>query len=132
MRRIVRQLDRWGEDQPIIVAGDFNTPRRHPLFRPLEERLTNAFSEAGVGWPHTFEKRVPALWLDHIWVSESFEVLHAETRAAQHTNHLMVIADLRWKTPARVLPPEYDNLPAGENVPRPTPAAPEAGRGDGN
>ncbi len=81
-------------DCPVIVGGDFNAPGGDTLFAPLGKHLTDAFFQAGWGWPDTFPNRLPLSRIDRIWVSRDLGIDTARVIRSRHSNHRMVVADL--------------------------------------
>jgi endonuclease/exonuclease/phosphatase family metal-dependent hydrolase len=60
---------------PIILCGDFNSGARSPVYRKLTERLADVQDGlAGHKPVHTFSGRHPLHRIDHIFVSEHFQV----------------------------------------------------------
>ena len=61
-------LERWKgrlvEEQPDLVAGDFNTPRRATPLRRLPSGFIHAFPQVGRGWSMTWPVFFPILDLD--------------------------------------------------------------------
>lgn len=80
---------------PAILAGDFNSPPTSNLFDLVPAGYQNAFSEAGKGLGNTFINGFPVLRIDHIYVSRRFEVLDASAARTLHSDHRMVVTDLK-------------------------------------
>jgi len=55
------------QNQPVLVAGDFNTPRDSLLFQPFHPFVRNAFDEVGDGYAPTWPLPLPVLTLDQVW-----------------------------------------------------------------
>lgn len=72
---------------PLIVAGDFNTPRDSISFAPLRERLNHAYEVAGHGWPYSWPLPLPVYAIDHIWCSPGVQVRDYCLRAASCSDH---------------------------------------------
>ncbi|MEZ6055314.1 MAG: endonuclease/exonuclease/phosphatase family protein [Planctomycetaceae bacterium] len=77
-------------DLPVIVGGDFNTPARSSIVRPLEESLIDTFSDSGRGWGNTITRDYPFHRIDSIWVSPHFRPLASQTHITPHSDHRMV------------------------------------------
>lgn len=86
---------------PVIVGGDFNAPARHRMFDHFRPRLRDPVREAGVGLPNTYHRDWPVVRIDRLWISDHFEPIKVRTHRTSHSNHLMVVADLRKVNPAR-------------------------------
>lgn len=72
---------------PLIVGGDFNTPRNSAFFDDWRGKLTNAFETAGRGMDGTWPEPMPFLSIDHCWVNEVVKVrtcVLGRTRASDH------------------------------------------------
>ncbi len=82
-------------NEPVVMMGDFNTPRESTHFARLQEKLQDAFDVGGHGFAETWPVPVPVLSLDHILVSKSLRVLRCE-HGASLSDHRPVIADLAW------------------------------------
>jgi endonuclease/exonuclease/phosphatase family metal-dependent hydrolase len=85
---------------PIIILGDFNAVPRSRAYKRLAARLRDAQRAFPASHPRpTFPARLPFLRLDHVFVSQSIEVLGAETLrtpiARVASDHLPLIVDLR-------------------------------------
>jgi len=84
---------------PVIMLGDFNATPRTRAYRKLTARLRDAQRAPAVRRPSlTFPTRLPALRLDHIFVSRSIEVTAAGTirtpLARLASDHLPLVAEL--------------------------------------
>lgn len=79
---------------PLIVAGDFNTPPRGEVYRRLSATMTDAFGYAGWGLGCTFRSDVPAMRIDYVFLGNG---VRAERCWAPHTeasDHLPMVADV--------------------------------------
>lgn len=88
---------------PVVLLGDFNATPRTRAYRRLTARLSDAQRAPAVRRPQvTFPSRLPALRLDHIFVSRSVEVTAAGTirtpLARLASDHLPLVADLTVPT----------------------------------
>ena len=99
---------------PAILLGDFNRVRGQETHRVLAAAgLVDAFAEAGRGWGGTLPTRhfgwakrghrlgavplPPLLRVDFIWHTRHFETLDAWTGPHAGSDHLPVVARLRWR-----------------------------------
>jgi endonuclease/exonuclease/phosphatase family metal-dependent hydrolase len=96
---------------PVVVVGDLNTGAGSKAYGRLAEELRDVQLEATLPrLQPTFHARLPMRRIDHIFVSASIDVLHAEARrtplARVASDHLPLIADLRLPGEAaiRVIP----------------------------
>jgi hypothetical protein len=90
-------LDSWlsalPADLPLILVGDFNTPRDSVYFTPLRKKLRNAFEIAGWGWPYTWPMPLPMYALDHTWVSPGIQDCSYQLRPALCSDHLRQVVE---------------------------------------
>jgi endonuclease/exonuclease/phosphatase (EEP) superfamily protein YafD len=103
--RIVEELlvqrDRYGDDLPVIVGGDFNTRAGDSLLQPLiANGMTDVFDAVGHGWPNTMTAEFPIARIDFIWVGEQVEPLNAQVATTPHSDHRMVVAEVAVRQPA--------------------------------
>lgn len=88
---------------PLLLVGDFNTPRDARSLRPLRRLLRHAYEAAGYGWPYSWPLPMPVYSLDHTWVSDQIVVQRYRLRGAPISDHrrqvLSIAIDRR--TPAR-------------------------------
>jgi endonuclease/exonuclease/phosphatase family metal-dependent hydrolase len=82
---------------PTIICGDFNDPPLSYSYQTLAEGRLDAFKEAGFGFSSTYLGGIPLLCIDHILVSEAFEVLDCVVPNVEFSDHYPVMATLRWK-----------------------------------
>lgn len=83
------------EHLPVIVIGDFNTLRGSPRLAGLRERFSNAYEDAGCGWPYTWPTPVPLFSIDHAWVNEQVEVQRYRLRGGGLSDHARQVLDVR-------------------------------------
>ncbi len=84
-------------DLPLVVLGDFNTPRDSVHFAPLRRELVNAFEKAGFGLGDTWPMPLPVLSLDQIWCGRGLAPLFCEHYGTLRSDHRPVVADLRFE-----------------------------------
>jgi endonuclease/exonuclease/phosphatase family metal-dependent hydrolase len=85
---------------PVVVVGDLNAGAGSKAYGRLASELRDVQLEATLPrLQPTFHARLPVRRIDHIFVSPSIEVLHAEARrtplARVASDHLPLVADLR-------------------------------------
>lgn len=97
------QLDQLGQldrSAPAILAGDFNATSDHQPFRSvLNAGWTDVHDEKGCGfdatWPIHERVPFPVYRLDHVLVTDHFEVLDVDFGEPAGSDHLPVIASVR-------------------------------------
>jgi vancomycin resistance protein VanJ len=87
------------ETGPLILAGDLNAPPPSLACRTLMlPGFKNAFSEAGVGYGHTYGgsvwPHIPFMRIDHLLVSRHWSVRSAWVGNDGGSEHRPVVADL--------------------------------------
>ena len=85
------------EDLPVIVFGDLNSTPYNWVYGRLASALRDAFDEAGDGWGMTYHTRLPFARIDYIFVSDDWEIVDADVADAYLSDHLPVVARLRWR-----------------------------------
>lgn len=81
---------------PVIIAGDFNTPLDSVHLDQLRAQgLAEAFETAGSGYLPTWPVPAPVLSLDQIWVSKQFRPVHCVRAWNWRTDHAASIATIR-------------------------------------
>jgi vancomycin resistance protein VanJ len=103
LRRIRRETD------PVIIAGDFNTPAIGPVYKLYADTFQDAHLQSGSGFGHTFPGDTrnplalfqPWLRLDQMFASQDWQVLNCQPQPVK-SQHLPVfgIFKLHQKQPA--------------------------------
>jgi endonuclease/exonuclease/phosphatase family metal-dependent hydrolase len=93
-------LDGIGDDEPVILCGDFNSGPRSEVYRRLRSRFRDAQTLAKGHRPRpTFATFKPLLRLDHVFVSPHFTVGSVELpdtpTARIASDHLPVCVELQ-------------------------------------
>lgn len=90
-RRPLKDIARWvldrPDDVPLLVVGDFNTPRDSVFFEPLRSMLSQAYESAGRGWPYSWPVPLPMWAIDQAWFSRGIHVTGCEYRFAACSDH---------------------------------------------
>ena len=81
-------------DEPLVIAGDFNTPRESTHFDPWRRNFREVFDSAGHGFAETWPAFLPLLRIDHCWLGPRWRAVHAELGWSFVSDHRAVIADL--------------------------------------
>ncbi len=80
---------------PLLVGGDFNTPRDSALLDGWRPRLTHAFEAVGRGMDGTWPEPLPFLSIDHCWVNDRVKVWKCELGRTGASDHRPVILEFR-------------------------------------
>ncbi len=105
-RSSLGDLQRWRErqpvDEPLVMAGDFNSSAGHPAFRRVAGTMTDAHRAAGQGWVRTWPqgRRLlrPFIQLDHVLV-RGLDVVDAGVVQLPGTDHTAVWSRLSPRGP---------------------------------
>lgn len=97
-----RQLEQLDTSRPSVLAGDFNATEDHRPFRDLlGQGWTDAHEPKGCGfdatWPTgpNWRLPLPVYRLDHVLVTDDFEVLDLRLADPGGSDHIPVVAELR-------------------------------------
>ncbi|MBN1816304.1 MAG: endonuclease/exonuclease/phosphatase family protein [Sedimentisphaerales bacterium] len=82
------------QSNPLILAGDFNTPHTSVFFGEFRHSFRHAFEETGNGWITTWPGYAPILALDHIWLSPKLVPIRTEHRRNIYSDHAMVVTQI--------------------------------------
>lgn len=95
-RREADQILAWIAqiEDPLIFAGDLNTPPAGNLYRDLTRTMSDSFREAGWGWGCTFPSDRPLLRIDYVLHSSHWTATRCEVGAASGSDHRPVLAEL--------------------------------------
>jgi endonuclease/exonuclease/phosphatase family metal-dependent hydrolase len=87
------------EDGPAVLLGDLNAGAGSGAYRVLAGAMQDVQLASDLPLQATFHTRLPVRRIDHIFVSPTIDVLHAEARrtplARVASDHLPLVADLR-------------------------------------
>ncbi|MFO0973452.1 MAG: endonuclease/exonuclease/phosphatase family protein [Phycisphaerae bacterium] len=99
----LRQVARWvmdhGRSPPLIVVGDFNTPRDSRFFDPLRTLAGNAYEQAGAGWPYSWPCPVPLWAIDQAWCTPGLRVVNHRLKFAPCSDHMRQVMELEMAPP---------------------------------
>lgn len=79
---------------PIIVCGDFNDTPMSYVYREMAQGLSDAFSESGSGYSHTYRGFFNTLRIDYVLSSEEWEAISYETLPVEYSDHHPVVVRL--------------------------------------
>jgi len=81
---------------PTIILGDFNMPVESSIYRENFSIYKNAFNEAGFGFGFTKFTRLLGVRIDHILISNNFNVLDAKVNQDFGSDHKAILAELMF------------------------------------
>ncbi|HMP77025.1 MAG TPA: endonuclease/exonuclease/phosphatase family protein [Kiritimatiellia bacterium] len=94
----VRTLADWiaarTNDAPLLLVGDFNTPRDATALDPLRAHLRHAYETVGRGWPYTWPLPFPLYAIDHAWASPDLAVHTYTLRSSPLSDHRRQVLDV--------------------------------------
>lgn len=100
----MREMSEWIRTRPrtlpLLILGDFNTPRDSLSFEPLRRHVKNAHEVAGGGWPYTWPVPLPMYSIDNAWVSHDIRVFGHRHRPSRLSDHLRQVFLIIFQQPA--------------------------------
>lgn len=81
---------------PYLIAGDFNTPPVSTIYRDHWSGYTNAFSQAGLGWGHTYFIEWTGVRIDHILAGPYWRCGRCWVGPDVGSEHRPLVADMEW------------------------------------
>jgi beta-N-acetylhexosaminidase len=84
-------------DMPTVLSGDFNELPHSDILQPIYEKYRSAADVMGVNDCTLCESMEPPLTVDHIFVSDHFEVLEYRVLKRVVSDHYPCLAKLRLK-----------------------------------
>jgi endonuclease/exonuclease/phosphatase (EEP) superfamily protein YafD len=79
--------------EPLLIAGDFNTPLETAYAPALRAVAANAFETAGRGCAATWPMPLPVLSLDQMWTNRHLRAVRCEQVGSWRSDHRAVIAE---------------------------------------
>ena len=83
------------DQQPDLVVGDFNAPRRSLAFSSLPEGFQHAYDAAGAGWSYTWPVPVPFLAIDQCILGPELTATNYQLRSTLLSDHRIQILDFQ-------------------------------------
>jgi len=90
-------------NQPLIIAGDFNMPSDSFIYQETFQEFTNAFNEKGFGLGSTKKSKLFRAKIDHILVNKKFDVVNAWVDINIGSDHRPIFADISLIEPVITL-----------------------------
>lgn len=78
---------------PVLIGGDFNTPRDSALLDDWRPGLRHAFEAAGRGVDGTWPEPIPFLSIDHCWVNDRIRLWSCDLASTRASDHRPVIVE---------------------------------------
>jgi vancomycin resistance protein VanJ len=92
---LLRLNQTWLDQKtPLLIAGDFNTTPRGPLYSSLRKRYQNAFEQVGWGFGFTYNSRMPVVRIDHVWFNANVRAARAFAINDPASDHRPFVTDL--------------------------------------
>ncbi len=83
------------DQQPDLIVGDFNAPRRSLAFSSLPEGFQHAYDAAGAGWSYTWPVPVPFLAIDQCILGPKLTATNYQLRSTLLSDHRIQILDFQ-------------------------------------
>ena len=83
-----------GGREPLVIAGDFNTPVESRIFARWWSGFSDAFEHAGIGFGYSWHSRWHGLRIDHILGANGVVARRTWIGPDLGSDHVPVIADL--------------------------------------
>ena len=81
-------------DEPLVVMGDFNTPRESVHFDSWRREMREPFATAGRGFVETWPLPVPILSLDQMWLGGRWRAVRCKLGWSLQSDHRAIITDI--------------------------------------
>ena len=85
-----------GIDEPVVIGADLNAFPGDPGHRMLAARARDCWQAVGQGEGYTFPSHAPSARIDYLFAGPAVQPLRAWTAGDTVSDHLMVVADLRF------------------------------------
>lgn len=79
---------------PVIIAGDFNSPPRGRNYRRIAARYQDAFQAAGWGAGYTYRSDIPVMRIDQMFAGREMHISSCRTLGVAVSDHRPVIAQV--------------------------------------
>lgn len=86
-------------DEPLILAGDFNTPIDSAVAGSLRQHATNAFEQSGEGFRETWPVFLPLMKLDQLWGNSQIQWHRCRHLWSLRSDHRPVVAEFEIVSP---------------------------------
>ncbi|AUX33885.1 endonuclease/exonuclease/phosphatase [Sorangium cellulosum] len=88
----------WADEAPYpaVIVGDLNMPVDSAIYRRFWSGFENAFSRAGLGFGATKRTRWFGIRIDHVLAGPGWTTERAWIGPDLGSDHLPILADLRW------------------------------------
>lgn len=95
---LVRSLiDTWGENNAIVIGGDFNITDRNPQYAKFWDGFSNKFGESGNGYGTTRKNRFLSPRIDHILLGDDLLSVKTFIGKDMGSDHLPVVGVAKFK-----------------------------------
>ncbi len=85
-----------GINEPLVIAGDFNTLEESQIYQRYFASYTNAFRATSSGFGHTMQAGIHRLRIDHVLTGAGMQPVALDTEWDWPTEHRPVVATLRF------------------------------------
>jgi endonuclease/exonuclease/phosphatase family metal-dependent hydrolase len=85
-----------GIDEPVVIGADLNAFPGDPGHRMLAAGAPDCWQAVGQGEGYTFPSHAPSARIDYLFAGRAVQPLNAWTAGGTVSDHLMVVADVRF------------------------------------
>ena len=85
------------ETLPLLVVGDFNSTPHNWVFHRIAASLRDVYAETGAKRKSSYHSRFPFTRIDHVLVSEEWDVIKSDILPFKHSDHRPLFVTLQWK-----------------------------------
>ncbi|MBX2820487.1 MAG: endonuclease/exonuclease/phosphatase family protein [Rhodothermaceae bacterium] len=83
------------EPLPFMIVGDFNSTPHNWTFNRIATGLQDVYTEAGLKRKMSYHARFPVVRIDHVLVSDDWDVVSADILPLKHSDHRPLVVELR-------------------------------------
>jgi len=99
VRSVRKEIDQ--SPFPVILCGDFNDTPSSYVYHKIEQKLNDAFVEAGSGMGKSYAGVIPLFRIDYIFHDTSFVAHNFKTLDAELSDHYPITTLLTFNHPRR-------------------------------
>ena len=85
------------ESLPFMIVGDFNSTPHNWTLNRISDGLRDVYAEAGVKRKMSYHAQFPIARIDHVLISEEWELVGADILPFTHSDHRPLLVDLKFK-----------------------------------
>lgn len=95
---LTTHIKKAAKSKRLVVGGDFNLVPNDGALTPLQAiNLVDSFRTNATGWCNTATNDWPIFRVDQVWTKGKIDVSNHWVRRTRHSDHRMVIVDIKLK-----------------------------------